>query len=89
MACDIGNIIYTNHENRIRYFSYGEIGHRQANCRKTKWDLLTNEVEFDLTAKPVFDNYDDLVDEEFMEGDVGLLLMLCRTFLSPCSFYNG
>nr|GEY81822.1 reverse transcriptase domain-containing protein [Tanacetum cinerariifolium] len=39
--------------------------------------------EFELDSTPVYDVYADAIDEEYVLGDIGPLLMLHRSFLTP------
>lgn len=72
----------------IRCFNCGELGQRQADCRITAKTnlrgLLANDLDVD--SPPIFDTEAEPVDgdteHEFVEGDVGPLLMLRRTFLN-------
>ncbi|CAM8960751.1 unnamed protein product [Rhodiola kirilowii] len=73
----------------IRYFGCGEKGHRQAECPKVSSSrgLFTHDGPEDVPVPdgdPVFDVYgDDVVEEDVVSGDMGPLLMLRRTFLTP------
>ncbi|GKE86414.1 hypothetical protein Tco_1560156 [Tanacetum coccineum] len=55
------------------------IGHRQADCRNPKCanrGLLTEANECESDTTPVYDEYAKNVDEEYVSGDIGSLLML-------------
>ena len=70
----------------LRCFNCGEVGHRQADCRNPKSSnrgLLTEANESELDSAPVYDVYADAMDEEYVLGDIGPLLMLRRSFLTP------
>ncbi|GKB46120.1 putative nucleotidyltransferase, ribonuclease H [Tanacetum coccineum] len=61
-------------------------GHRQADCRNPKCanrGLLTEANECESDTTPVYDEYVKDVNEEYVSGDIGSLLMLRRSFLTP------
>nr|GFC14888.1 putative reverse transcriptase domain-containing protein [Tanacetum cinerariifolium] len=70
----------------LQCFNCGEVGHRQTDCRNPKSSnrgLLTEANESELDSAPVYDVYADAIDEEYVLGDIGPLLMLRRSFLTP------
>lgn len=74
----------------LKCFSCGEMGHRQAECKKAPSGsrglfaadsaMLTDVVDFE--GPPRFDE-DDTELEEIVSGDIGPVLMVRRTFLTP------
>ncbi|XP_050218370.1 uncharacterized protein LOC126669084 [Mercurialis annua] len=73
----------------IRCFGCGEMGRRQADCRKTAakktffadTDDFDNE-EFDMIDDPVYDSGEGL-EEEVVSGDTGVALVVRRACLTP------
>ncbi|KAJ9565722.1 hypothetical protein OSB04_001688 [Centaurea solstitialis] len=72
-----------------RCFNCGETGHRQVDCRKTNPNqrglIVTDSVDEatdDVDSLPLYDEV-ETYGAEYVDGDVGPLLMLRRTFLSP------
>ncbi|KAJ9538695.1 hypothetical protein OSB04_031428 [Centaurea solstitialis] len=71
-----------------RCFNCGETGHRQVDCRKTNPNqcglIVTDNVDEatdDVESPPLYDEA-ETYGTEYVDGDVGPLLMLQRTFLS-------
>ena len=74
----------------LRCFNCGEVGHRQAECRNpksTNRGLFTEVNDPDSAllsdSAPVYDVYDDEAAEEYVSGDVGPLLVIRRSCLTP------
>ncbi|GJR26976.1 putative reverse transcriptase domain-containing protein [Tanacetum coccineum] len=72
----------------LRCFNCGEVGHRQVdyqNLKSSNRGLFTeaNESKFVLIiySTQTYDDYAD-TDEEYVSGDVGPLLVLCRSCLT-------
>jgi len=68
----------------FRCFNCGEPGHRFAECKKGQRRGLFSDVEEnnreqegDVEAEPVYD------EEELLEGDMGPMLMIRRSCLTP------
>ena len=76
-----------------RCFNCGEPGYRQVDCKKgpckgpfieTEESSVDHNGDVNTYSKLVFDE-DDSTTEEYLEGDTGTLLVVCRSCLAPCS----
>ena len=72
----------------VKCFACGEIGHRQAECKRAGKKVMFAEMdEYDegedalVDGDPIFDT--EAVDEELVIGDVGTALVVRRSRLTP------
>ncbi|CAN1240497.1 hypothetical protein LINGRAPRIM_LOCUS2759 [Linum grandiflorum] len=74
----------------LRCFNCVETGHSQVECRNpksTNRGLFTEANESDFTpladSSPTYDDYADTDTEEYVSGDIGPLLVIRRSCLTP------
>ena len=87
-AASSGNIGQFNRTSGLKYFGYGEAGHRKSKCKKTAVKTLfvdTDEYEEDgleFEGEPVYDR-EEAADKVYLEGDVGVALVVSRSCFTP------